>query len=329
MLTHRNRLVKCLENGKIDRVPVALWRHFPVEDQSPGLLAKAIVQFQERYDFDFVKITPASSFCIKDWGAIDKWKGNPEGSNEYLEFPIRKAEDWKLLTVQNSSMGSLAAQLECIRLIRQQLPADTPIVQTIFNPLSQAKNLVGKENLIAHLRLFPDEVKAGLQVITETTIEFLKSAMKLGVDGIFYAIQHAQASEISLDEFDQFSLKFDLEILSSVKQLWFNIAHLHGNNVYFEKISKYPVDVINWHDLETPPDLNSGKNIFPGVVCGGLKQWQTLVLGSPEDVIKEGLDAIRHTDASRFILGTGCVLPITSPESNILAVRKTVEIKST
>ena len=38
-LTHRERLERCLSNADLDRPPVALWRHFPVDDQAPDGLA--------------------------------------------------------------------------------------------------------------------------------------------------------------------------------------------------------------------------------------------------------------------------------------------------
>ncbi len=328
MISHEERIKRCLAGESTDRVPVALWRHFPVEDQSPALLARAVVDFQETYDFDFVKITPSSSFSVTDWGSRDQWIGNPEGSCEYIEFPIHHYEDWKKIRPLSSSKGSLASQLECIKLIKQSLPKGTPVIQTIFNPLSQAKNLVGKNNLPIHLRLSPVEVLQALKVITETTIEFIQSAKKLGIDGIFFAIQHAQAGILSPAEYDEFGIPFDLEILEQVKDLWLNVAHLHGTDVYFGKVSQYPVDVLNWHDLETPPDLQTAKLLFPGAVCGGLRQWETLVNGTPESVTAEARDAINRTESSRFVLGTGCVLPITAPHSNIMAARQAVELKS-
>jgi uroporphyrinogen decarboxylase len=326
MVSHEERLKLCLAGETLDRVPVALWRHFPVEDQSPELLAKAVVNFQETYDFDFVKITPSSSYCIKDWGALDQWTGNPEGSYEYIKFPVQHYEDWKKLRPLSSIHGSLAEQIECIKLIKQNLPKETPVIQTIFNPLSQAKNLVGKGNLATHLRLCPEEVKAALKVITQTAIEFIQVAKIIGIDGIFFAIQHAQAGILSPAEYDEFGIPFDLEILETVRDLWLNIAHLHGSEVYFGKISQYPIDVINWHDLETPPDLNTAKLIFPGTVCGGLRQWDTLVNGNPDQVTREARDSIERTKSNRFILGTGCVLPVTAPHSNIMAARKAVEL---
>ena len=68
MITHRTRLEACLSNQPVDRPPVALWRHFPVDDQTPFGLANATLVFQKTFDFDLVKVTPSSSFCLKDWG---------------------------------------------------------------------------------------------------------------------------------------------------------------------------------------------------------------------------------------------------------------------
>ena len=80
---HRERMEITLSGEKPDRAPVALWRHFPVDDQSADGLAKASSIFQKQYDFDFIKITPASSFCVSDWGVQDMWNGNTEGTRDY------------------------------------------------------------------------------------------------------------------------------------------------------------------------------------------------------------------------------------------------------
>ena len=91
-LSHRDRLFTLLhEPSSIDRPPVALWRHFPVDDQSSETLASATLFFQKSYDFDFVKITPASSFCLRDWGAEDVWEGNPEGTRRFTNTRVVSA----------------------------------------------------------------------------------------------------------------------------------------------------------------------------------------------------------------------------------------------
>jgi uroporphyrinogen decarboxylase len=137
--------------------------------------------------------------------------------------------------------------------------------------------------------------------------------------GIFYAVQHANYQLLSMSEYQQFGKKLDLEILSSVKDKWLNLLHLHGNNVMFDLFIDYPVQVINWHDRETYPSLEKAKQLFTGVVCGGLQRTETMELGTPEHVHSEARDAILSTDNSRFILGTGCVLQTTTPGANIWA----------
>ncbi|GAB4495958.1 MAG: hypothetical protein OHK0052_04830 [Anaerolineales bacterium] len=324
-LTHRQRLETTLAGNHPDRPPVALWRHFPVDDQRADTLAAATVAFQRTYDFDFVKITPASSFCLRGWGAQDQWRGSTEGTREYTHRVIQTPEDWYTLKPQSPNQGALATQLEAIHLIRSALPADTPIIQTIFSPLAQAKNLAGGERLLAHIRQAPDAVRAGLQTITESITRFIEAALPLGLDGVFYAVQHAQAHLLSLDEFQVFGRVFDLQALQPARALWLNVLHLHGSNVFFDALTDYPVAILNWHDLETPPSLKDARTRFAGAVCGGLRQWDSLALGTVEQVQREAEAALTATDGTRFVLGTGCVTPIIAPHGNLMAARRAVE----
>jgi uroporphyrinogen decarboxylase len=161
-ISHRERLQTCLNGEGTDRPPVALWRHFPVDDQSPDTLAAATLQFQKTYDFDLVKVTPASSFCLRDWGVEDVWEGHTEGTRRYVKRLIQKPGDWEKLPALEPSTPHLAGQLACLRQIRAGLGPDVPMLQTVFSPLAQAKNLVGGEVLIAHIRKYPEAVLRGL-----------------------------------------------------------------------------------------------------------------------------------------------------------------------
>jgi len=321
----RDRLQKCLSGVKPDRPPVALWRHFPVDDQSPDSLAAAVATFQRVFDFDFIKVTPASSFAVKDWGSRDTWKGNPEGTREFTHYGVNQPEDWLKLKPQNPLAGQLGAQIKCLNLLSKEFSTQVPILQTVFSPLAQAKNLVGKENLMFHLRAYPEAVHHSLRTITQTTIDFIRECAKTGIEGIFYAVQHAQFGLMPVSEFQEFGRHYDLQVLEVVKDLWFNVGHIHGERIMFDQVSDYPVQVLNWHDRHTPPTLAEAQKRFNGTVCGGLRQWETLVLGDPAIVRREALDAIEQTQGTRFILGTGCVVPITAPGGNITATRQAVD----
>jgi uroporphyrinogen decarboxylase len=325
-MNHLERLQTCIGGGHVDRPPVALWRHFPIDDQTPQSLAAAVLVFQRAYDFDLVKLTPASSFCLKDWGVQDEWRGSTEGTRVYTHPVIQHPEDWERLPVLNPLKGYLGEQLTCLNILIEQLGPEVPVLQTIFNPLAQAKNLAGKDRLLVHLRSHPDAVHAGLKTIAETTRRFIEEANKTGIAGLFFASQHAQLGLLSIDEYQSFGTFYDLQLLEASQDLWLNMLHLHGEDIMFDQLSNYPVAAINWHDRDTYPSLKEAVVRYSGVLCGGLQRERTMVLGTPEEVMAEARNAIQTTQGQKFILGTGCVLPIIAPHGNILAARRSVEL---
>jgi uroporphyrinogen decarboxylase len=324
-LSKRERLERTIHGEAADRAPVALWRHFPVDDQAPEDLAASTVAFQREYDFDFVKVTPASSFCVKDWGADDRWRGNPEGTRDYIHRPVASADDWAKVGRLDPKRGHLGGQIRCLELLHEALGADVPFIQTVFSPLSQARNLAGGEHLGVHIRRWPDAVKAALETITATTVDFVQAARATGIAGIFYAQQYASYRLLSEVEYREFARPYDLRVLEAAEGLWLNVLHLHGDDIMFDAAADYPAAVVNWHDRETWPSLGEGMKKVKGAVCGGVRQIETLVHGTPEDIRREAADALAQTGGRRFILGTGCVTPTNTPLGNIRAVRQFVE----
>jgi uroporphyrinogen decarboxylase len=325
-LSKRERLEKTLAGEATDRVPVALWRHFPGDDQRPFDLAGAVVTFQRQYDWDFVKVTPASSYCIADYGVQDRWVGSLEGTREYTRRVVARSLDWTELRVLDPSRGRLSRQIETLELLKKALGDEVPFIQTIFSPLAQAKNISGGDLLLKHMRTAPDRLKTGLNTITESTLRFIEAIRRSGISGIFYAVQHATYALMSEAEYREFGRPYDLHILEALnKDWWFNMLHLHGDAPMFDLVADYPVQAINWHDRESEPDLPTGKLKFQGIVCGGLGRWDPVHNGSPAEVRSQARDAIEKTNGRRFILSTGCVIMITSPTSNIRAVRDVVD----
>jgi uroporphyrinogen decarboxylase len=323
LMTKRERLEATIRGEATDRVPVALWRHFPGDDYRPEDLAASIAGFQRRYDFDLVKVTPTSSYDAADWGVRDEWRGNEEGTRVYVHYPVHSPEDWKRLPELDPRSGALGAQLKCLSLIRNDLGDQAPFIQTVFSPLGQAKHLAG-DRVFVHMREHPAAFKAGLEKITRKTIRFIEEATKTGIAGLFYAVQHATFGTTSPAEYAEFGKEYDLRVLEAARGLWLNVLHLHGNDVMFDLVADYPVQVWNWHDRDTPPTLREALPKVQGAVCGGLSREATMLRGTPEDVRREIADAIAQTGGRRLVVGTGCVTFITTPESNLRAARAAV-----
>jgi uroporphyrinogen decarboxylase len=238
---------------------------------------------------------------------------------------IRDVEDWRELKVLDPQSGFFADHLQSLQLLRDRVGRDIPIITTIFSPLAQCKNLAGAERLQEHINAAPSDVELGLDIVTNSTIAFIEALRDINIDGIFYAIQHASYQYFDASSYQRFGEVNDWKILEAAQAFWLNVLHLHGEALLFDIPAGYPVQVLNWHDRETWPDLVEGKRLFQGAVCGGVKR-ETISFADPGDVEAEAHQALHSLEGGRgLILGTGCVIPIITPWANIRALRRAVD----
>lgn len=320
--TKRKRLEATIAGRQTDRPPIALWRHWPGDDQDAQALAAAHVKWQQDYDWDFVKVSPASSYCLVDWGVEDEWRGHPEGTRAYTRRAVSTPDDWSRLKVLNPDKGMLAVQIDTLRQLQSVFKEEVPYIATIFSPLAQAKNLAGGERALSHMRGAPQRFLQGLETITESTLRFVEAAQDTGISGIYYAIQHARYAMMNEAEYKTFGEPFDEQILDAASDLWLNALHLHGaDDVIFDLVADYDVPVLNWHDRDSSVSLEAGLQQIAGAASGGVSQY-TMHLGTPEHVVGEARAAVAETNGERLVLGTGCVIMTNTPLCNIRALRE-------
>ena len=196
--------------------------------------------------------------------------------------------DWAALRPLGPTEGHHAGQIRCLELIGEAVGNDTPFIQTIFSPLSQARYLAGQARLTIHLRQAPEQVKPALEMFTERTIGFIQAAKATGLAGIYYAVQMANYGDLSEAEYRAFGEPYDRRILAAAGDLPFNLVHLHGADAMFDLVAAYPASALNWHDREAGPSLAEGQQRFPGAVSGGLEHWDDLLYGDPDRVAGQG-----------------------------------------
>lgn len=335
-MKRNERIKNALGLKPVDRVPVSAWMHFSEYDQDPISLAEAQAAFNERYDFDFIKMMPFGTYSVQDWGAqltiyCDKYK------EPVVNTPgIRDVSDYTKLEVLPSTYGTWGKQLQLAQRLSKIVREDTPYIQTIFSPFSTLKKLAGNR-LMDDMKEHPDKVDAALKVISETTKGFVKSNIEAGVSGFFFATQNATFDVMSSDEFDEFGLKYDLEVIETYSEkTYFNVIHIHGDNIMFEKIvSKYPVNCINWHDRHTYPTMTEARKITNKCFLGGiqevpyfvgnvLKYDSIMATKTARDIELHAKEALEQNGGIGLILGPGCVVDPKAPEENLKALRNSV-----
>ncbi len=326
-MNKRERLEKSFAGEATDRLPVALWRHWPGDDQRAADLARSTIEFQQTYNWDFVKVTPAESYAVSDYGLQDEWQGNIEGTRTCVKRVVTRSLDWTNLRPLDPTRGSLGRQLETLSLVTDGLRNDdTPIIQTVYSPLTQAAMISGRDMLIRHIRTSPDRVQTGLNAITETTLRFLDAIKRFPVSGIYYGSSEASYDVLTEEEYRIFGLPYDRKILEALQDKWWlNVLHLNGEAPMFRLCSQLPVQVVNWRDQDTEPDLAQAKLQFNNAVCGGLSHTQNMHYGTPGSIREQIRSAMAQANNRRLILSTGSALMATTPLSNIRAVQDAVQ----
>jgi uroporphyrinogen decarboxylase len=328
MSIHKDRIRAVLKGERADRLPVSFWRHFYHREATAQDLADAMTDFQKKYDWDFMKLNPRASYHIEGWGAKVEFSASPLAKTRVIEKPIRKTEDWKRLKVLDSSNKAFEEQLEALRLIKKKLKDEIFVVETVFSPLSIAGDLVKEEkDLIKNIRENPELIHQALETITETFSDFVVECLDASADGIFFATtEWATKDHLTENEYSEFGRPYDLKVLKKAGSAEFNILHICKSNNFLPLFTDYLVKVVNWDSSDpTNLSLKQGAKILNKVVLGGINQdW--LLKRTPDDITGKVKELIKVNSELRLILGPGCVISPETPEKNLEAVKKAVEI---
>src|SRR5262249_9184809 len=144
------------------------------------------------------------------------------------------------------------------KLTKSRLPDHVPLLHTVFSPLTIAMKL-SDSRAIADIRNVPGNVRAALEIITETTRQHAMAALEAGADGVFFASPCADERVATVDEYLQFGLPFDLIVLGPLASKCTVLFHMHGERPMLDLSRQYPAQFVNWHDRRTGPSLPDGQ----------------------------------------------------------------------
>jgi uroporphyrinogen decarboxylase len=215
-----------------------------------------------------------------------------------------------------------------VRLLRAEIGPDTPIVQTIFSPLTMANKVIGTTGALQQtIHEHPDILAAALDKMAADVIAFGKACLDAGADGFFFATQLATKADLESDAYERFGVPYDLKVLNALRDgATTTFLHLHGMDPLFELADRYPVDGVNWHDRDTSPTLEEAMTRTTRGLVAGIARRGSINDGTPDAAAAEVRDAIRQTGGRRLIVAPGCVIPDAAPHENLVAARRAVNV---
>lgn len=322
-MTKRERIRAAVTGGTPDRLPYAFWTHLPGIDLDPVRLSEETYSFYKAYDLDFIKTMNNGMYPIEDFGCTIDYSQIPLGGvAKVTSTPIHSAADFKKLEPCSIEKGSLARELRGLDLLMEKLKGeDVPVLFTAFSPLTTANKLSGNT-----LRKYLDEgekeaVHYALRVITDTTCALVKEVIRRGADGIFFANQSGTYSFMNTEEFAEFGVPYDKEVLEAAGEGWMNTIHAHGTDIMFELYKDYPVDCFNWHAWETLPAVDEAHILSGKCLMGGLNRTD-ITNCRRNEVRNQIFQCFRMMKGRNMILTPGCVIRYPLDEKMLRFIRQ-------
>jgi uroporphyrinogen decarboxylase len=345
------RVLTAIRRQEPDRVPWALWGHFPAvpflkyyswekANRDGGELAKAHIALLNALDYkmDLLKVTPFYRFMAYHWGSKFRFTNNNEVV-ETVDVLVKDAKDWQKLWVLDPKR-ELREQIRSVSILSREIGRGMPFIFTVPSPLVQAIHGIGSpDRVYTDMQMHPDLLREGLETITQTCIDFARACIDEGATGIFFGIGGGGElwSRLTQDQLEQYALPYDLKVLDSVKHAAITLLHIcstetenpqqDGRLMEQGWFKQYPVDAINWWDANFT-SCATAKRVYGDRFCilAGVDHKHVMRQGSPQQVEKQVelvIDAA--SSGGGFILGPGCTLHQDTTLENMNAVGRAIE----
>ena len=314
---------KAFKAEPTDRVPYAIWKHFPEFDKTPDGLLKAQMDFQKKYDSDIMKISISGRAFASDFGAELGGYDPASGSRICVKYPIEKIEDWENTKNIDVTGGEFGSQIKAMKLVHQELDGKVPTMMTVFSPLMVASQI--DRSIILHYRENPQLISEYFKIIITAMTDFTKASIEAGANGIFLATQHFNNRLTNEERLELAFNPMKSLIKKTIKKNNFIVLHLHGDNPDYELATKLPIDAINWHDQQTTPNLSEARQIFKGGLLGGLNAESWKDISDPAELETMISSVYTNFKGSGLIIAPGCVIPQFVSESMIEVAVKTIQ----
>ncbi|NIM96000.1 MAG: uroporphyrinogen decarboxylase [Anaerolineales bacterium] len=280
------------------------------------VLVDANLAVLEDFDLDIVQAISDPFRETADFGAEILF---PEDDLPISKVPLLvEPEDIGILKPPDPHSGRrMSDRLEAIRLFREKVGGEVPIMGWVEGALAEAANLRGVSELLMDLILRPDWVQELLEICVEVAVPFALAQIDAGADII--GLGDAVVSQISPGMYRQFALPYEKMIFDAVHS-YGGIARLHicgDTNKIIPEMVESGADII---DLDWMVDMEKAVVEFGDQVSflGNFDPVAVMLQGSPDEVYN-ATTACLEMAGHRGFSAPGCEVPDATSHENLRA----------
>lgn len=338
--TKRDRLNAVLAGEAPDRPPVTAYRHFPGMEYEPADLARVMTEFQNTYDWDWMKVNPSAVYYYEAWGnRYDYDNYNASHVPSKLSWVIHNEGDFERVTELAGDEGAFGRQLESLRLIRRQAGEALPVFQSVFAPIAVLLNLCGDRSpgryreapreQCALLRYFLGhrrEVHRALRNIANTLASYCALCVEAGADGIFFAeMGLAREGYLTLEEWKEFTEPYDRIVLEGLggRPSILHTCGIYGNP---KRFVDYPINGLHWAESApgNPPIAGSEAWLGKTAAMGGVDE-RLFGAGAQAEIAAMARRSVADNRHRPFLLAPECTVDPASTPAELRALREAAE----
>ena len=282
-------------------IPAGFFIHFDESSHRGQAAVEKQLEYFNYTDMDFVKIQYENKFPpVED---------------------IVKPKDWRKLPVYGPNF--YADPVNIAKGLVDAVGKEALVVMTLYSPYMCAGHTAGKERLVEHIKEDPEDVKRGMEIITESLLTFVKECVEAGIDGFYHSSQGGESFRFEGSPlFDECIRPYDLALMEEIERTCkFNILHVcdyAGGYTSYEPFLDYPGHIVN-SSLTLGDKTLTSKDVaamFGRPFMGGLDRLG-IITSASKDEIEAEVNDVCQVAPDNFILAADCTLPTDIDWSNI------------
>ena len=328
-MTSRERFAAMLNHKAPDRMPV-----YPlvnsISRQSLGITyeewtkdinkcAEAIIRTTDELELDCLCTLVDLSVEAADFGQELLYFTDKAACPDPAHRVVPTEGDYdKIPRIDPAKGKRMSEHVELCRKLVKARGKDKPVVAFVFGPLGIVSMLRGQQEMFMDLYTAPDEVKKGVEIVSDVLCDWIDQLCATGIDAVMFDTLYASRSIMSAEMWDEFEGVYMTRIAERVRSHGCAVMiHNCGQGAYFDEQYERMKPVLfsfahppqGCADMKEAVEKYADKMILMGTIDPG---W--FMTATPETLkarVEEELAVFGPS--KRYVLSTGCESPVCLP----------------
>lgn len=244
-----------------------------------------------------------------------------------IKYALDEKSDFDNLVVPDPYKdGRMPELLKNVKILRNEVGNDTPVIGTVIGPMTVATQLIGIEKTLYLAIDHPELFEKLLEYSTKIVLGFAIAQLNEGAHTILIFDPSASGTLVPAGFYREFILPSHKKVFSALKKAGSaaNWIHSAGNITdILEYYKQSDIRIVNF-DWEMDPEVVKQK--LPKICLDGNIKPLDFVQSTPQDIYDQAKKLLESfKDRGGFILSSGCEIPPEAKPENISALMDAVK----